>query len=159
MQLLAWVLVLLSMEIVRRMAVFEYRRQQREEHDDRPSEAPLAGSPAPVSAAPPEPAAHAHRWLLFALLVVSAVTLAVALPGHSDLPERFDQARNVAAKAIDSLRGDDPTHTVRAGDTCWGIAANRELDLAELQQLNGLSDEDCRQMRPGEKLRLPKTIG
>lgn len=47
------------------------------------------------------------------------------------------------------------TYTVVAGDTCGGIAAKNNIELAQLLSLNNLTEDSCRALQVGQSLRLP----
>ncbi|MGH2633440.1 MAG: LysM peptidoglycan-binding domain-containing protein [Tepidiformaceae bacterium] len=46
------------------------------------------------------------------------------------------------------------TYTVQSGDTCSGIASANGITLAQLEQLNGLTDDTCPQIAIGQVLKL-----
>ena len=46
------------------------------------------------------------------------------------------------------------TYTVQSGDTCGAIATNNGISLAQLEQLNGLTDDTCSQLAVGQVLKL-----
>ncbi len=47
------------------------------------------------------------------------------------------------------------TYTVKAGDTCGGIAAASNTTLKELLDLNNLKEDDCTRLQVGQSLKLP----
>ena len=51
-------------------------------------------------------------------------------------------------------QGQPMTYTVRPGDTMTEIAARHGLDLATLQDFNGMSDAQADQIRPGQVINL-----
>jgi len=46
------------------------------------------------------------------------------------------------------------TYTVQSGDTCGAIATANGITLAQLEQLNGLTDSTCTQLAVGQVLKL-----
>lgn len=171
MLLLQWLLVIVGMEIVRRMAVFEYRQRQHIRDDIERQDATALLETAALPPTQPLPDRSMRRWLL-ALAAASTIAIAFAMHGHVDPTDgaaraldvttagvqRIHEVGQAAGTRLRELAGNSSTntYTVAPGDTCWGIARRKGLDLAELQRANGLSDEACRTMRPGEKLVLPQ---
>lgn len=51
------------------------------------------------------------------------------------------------------------TYTVVAGDTCGSIATKNNVTLEDLLRTNRNVDPDCRNLRVGDQLRIPGTIG
>ena len=50
--------------------------------------------------------------------------------------------------------GSGKEYTVKAGDTCSGIAGSYGIAVADLIRVNGL-DADCRTLQVGQVLKLP----
>ncbi|MXW26504.1 MAG: LysM peptidoglycan-binding domain-containing protein [Dehalococcoidia bacterium] len=47
------------------------------------------------------------------------------------------------------------TYEIQPGDTCSGIAVAHEVTLQELLDANGLTEEDCLTIQPGQELTIP----
>ncbi len=47
------------------------------------------------------------------------------------------------------------TYTVAEGDTCGAIAAANDITLEQLLDANGLTEDDCKTLQIGQKLKLP----
>jgi len=93
----------------------------------------------------------------------------LTLPGDGRRPTRSSIA---AAQAVESARPAptplaqaapdvsaryNSTYTVQAGDSLYGIARTHQVKLAELQQVNGISDP--RHVQPGAVLKIPGNGG
>jgi murein DD-endopeptidase MepM/ murein hydrolase activator NlpD len=57
------------------------------------------------------------------------------------------------APAPQAVAGWDSTHTVKAGDSLYGIARQHNVKVAELQRVNGITDPT--KVRPGVVLKVP----
>jgi LysM repeat protein len=47
------------------------------------------------------------------------------------------------------------TYVVQSGDTCSGIATANGVELADLLEANGLSEDDCGALQVGQELIIP----
>jgi hypothetical protein len=51
--------------------------------------------------------------------------------------------------------GEGDEYTVQADDTCFGIAEDHEITLAELLEANDMTEEDCQNLQEGQTLTIP----
>jgi len=68
-------------------------------------------------------------------------------------------AKNTAKASMDAIKDADQKvaakyYTVAKGDNLWAIAARHNLNTEELMQLNSLTADTARKLRPGDKLRV-----
>lgn len=67
--------------------------------------------------------------------------------------------KETARVSMDAAKGSSQQvaakhYTVAKGDNLWAIAARHNLKTEELMQLNGLTADTARKLRPGDKLRV-----
>ena len=75
-------------------------------------------------------------------------------PAGTTTPGTQPAGSATAAGSTTAVAGGAGTYTVAAGDTCGAIASANGLTLAQLEQLNGLTDATCQQIKPGDVLKL-----
>jgi LysM repeat protein len=51
--------------------------------------------------------------------------------------------------------GGAKTYTVKSGDICSTIASDNGITLQQLEDVNGLTDDSCRELKIGQVLKLP----
>jgi membrane-bound lytic murein transglycosylase D len=77
------------------------------------------------------------------LLKVNRLSSAYARPGETIIVP-LGRSKKLLASGADQL------YTVRSGDSLWGLAHRFDMDLADLERINGLKSKDP--IRPGQKL-------
>jgi LysM repeat protein len=80
-------------------------------------------------------------------------TPADGTPGAETATE--DPDATPAAETPTAGGGEEGTYEVVAGDTCGGIATSEGITLQELLDANGLTEEDCLNIQPGDILEIP----
>lgn len=100
----------------------------------------------------------AGRWGALAVLVVTAVGLAVGVPAHPGSaettgPRAAAESPTVARSAVATHSAGTGTHTVGRGDTLSGVARTYGTSVSALVATNDLSDPDL--IHPGMVLTVP----
>lgn len=146
-----------------------------------------AKAPSSVATGPGEPIvvqpgdtlyslSRSHNVSLSELMSVNSLTNPNVHPGQTlYLPgngRRQTRSSIAAARAVESARPApaplaqaapdvsaryNSTYTVQAGDSLYGIARTHQVQLAELQEVNGISDP--RHVQPGAVLKIPGNGG
>lgn len=63
-------------------------------------------------------------------------------------------SKNAISNRNSTLDVEDQYYIVKKGDNPWTIAIKNQMKVEELLQLNGMSEEKARKLKPGDKLRI-----
>ncbi len=101
-----------------------------------------------------------HKVSLNELMTTNGLTSPALKPGQklslpsgkmaAKTPERLEAPAIVAAEAPADWTG---AHTVKTGESLYGIARQNKVKLADLQRYNGITD--VRRVKPGAVLKIP----
>jgi membrane-bound lytic murein transglycosylase D len=81
----------------------------------------------------------------------------LVIPGRSDAPTYRAAASNPAAAPVAAADAGPQVHTVRAGDTLWGIARQYGVSVPELAATNGIQTQT--RLALGTRLTVPASSG
>lgn len=98
------------------------------------------------------------QWLLLAICVVSGViALVLARSGSQSVQVPVTTTSTVPATTTTTVYVEPIRYTVQSGDSLFAIAKLNKLDMAQLMQLNGITNPD--HVEAGQVLLFPPATG